>query len=102
MVGNEKCALSFLSPNIHMIVTIYAHTLSISIYHFILIFSSLSLPPSPSLSLSLPSLSSLSKEVVVRPYYRDLLEHPLIKEYESKDVDIGEWFRDVNKTIGPV
>ena len=70
-------------------------------------------PPLPSLSLSLsvslppplslsPSPLSLSKEVVVRPYYRDLLEHPLIKEYESKEVDVGQWFRDVIKTIGPV
>ena len=58
-----------------------------------------SLPPSPSPSLPLPL--SLSKEVVDRPYYRDLLDHPLIKEYESKDVDIGQWFRDIIKTIGP-
>lgn len=47
-------------------------------------------------------VSSLAKEVSDRPYYPDLLQHPLIKEYESKDVDIGLWFRDVCTTIGPL
>lgn len=43
---------------------------------------------------------SLTKDVDVRPHYAELLEHPLIKEYETKPVNVGEWLRDVEKTIG--
>jgi hypothetical protein len=106
----KNVSLLSLSQHTHDPNYLCTCTLYLNLPLHINVFLSLppSLPPSPSpslppsLSLSLPSLSSLSKEVVVRPYYHDLLEHPLIKEYESKDVDVGEWFRDVNKTIGPV
>ena len=46
--------------------------------------------------------SSLRKEVEKRPHYPELLQHPLIKEYESKPVDVGVWFQDICKTIGPL
>jgi mitogen-activated protein kinase kinase 7 len=37
----------------------------------------------------------LSKDVQSRPQYSQLLLHPLIKEYESKEVDVGAWFRSI-------
>lgn len=43
---------------------------------------------------------SLTKDVLVRPHYDELLEHPLIKEYETKPVDVGAWLRDVEATVG--
>lgn len=45
-------------------------------------------------------LSSLTKDFTVRPHYSELLEHPLIKEFEVKPVDVGAWLRDVEKTVG--
>lgn len=42
----------------------------------------------------------LTKDVEVRPHYAELLKHPLIKEYETKPVDVGAWLRDVEKTVG--
>ena len=45
-------------------------------------------------------LCSLTKEVGVRPRYDKLLEHPLIKDYDEKEVDVGAWLRDVDKTVG--
>lgn len=46
------------------------------------------------------SFCSLTKDVLVRPHYDELLEHPLIKEYETKPVDVGAWLRDVEATVG--
>lgn len=45
-------------------------------------------------------LLSLTKDVDTRPRYAELVEHPLIKEYETKAVNVGEWLRDVEKTVG--
>ena len=57
-------------------------------------------PPSLSLSLSLSLSSSLCKDVDERPQYDKLLLHPLIKEYEEKPVDVGEWFSEMCSTHG--
>lgn len=46
------------------------------------------------------SLSSLCKDVDERPQYDKLLLHPLIKEYEEKPVDVGEWFSEMCSTHG--
>ena len=45
---------------------------------------------------------SLAKDVKDRPYYPDLLQHPLIKEFEVKEVNVGQWFKDICATIGPL
>ena len=45
---------------------------------------------------------SLAKDVKDRPYYPDLLDHPLIREYEVKEVNVGQWFKDICATIGPL
>ena len=56
--------------------------------------------PSPYSPLPLPSLLSLTKNVEKRPHYSELLEHPLIKKYETETVDLGEWFKDMCRTHG--
>ena len=38
---------------------------------------------------------SLKKEVKDRPYYSELLGHPLVKEYEMKPVDVVVWLKDI-------
>ncbi|XP_019851593.1 PREDICTED: dual specificity mitogen-activated protein kinase kinase 7-like isoform X2 [Amphimedon queenslandica] len=42
----------------------------------------------------------LCKDVDERPQYDKLLLHPLIKEYEEKPVDVGEWFSEMCSTHG--
>ena len=37
---------------------------------------------------------SLTKDVEKRPYYAELLGHPLIKNYETLSVDLGDWFQE--------
>lgn len=34
----------------------------------------------------------LLKDVKLRPKYKKLLEHPFIRHYESKPVDVAAWF----------
>lgn len=42
----------------------------------------------------------LTKDVEKRPYYADLLEHPLIKKYEVESVDLGAWFQEQCRVHG--
>ena len=43
---------------------------------------------------------SLTKDVLIRPHYEELLGHPLIKEYEIKPVDVGAWVRGIDDMVG--
>ena len=45
-------------------------------------------------------MCSLTKDVAMRPHYGNLLEHPLIKEYENRDIDVGAWLRKVETIVG--
>ena len=45
-------------------------------------------------------LCSLTKDVLARPHYDELLKHPMIQEYEVKPVDVGAWLTDIEKTVG--
>ncbi|CAG2179731.1 unnamed protein product, partial [Oppiella nova] len=56
-----------------------------------------SLPPESGFSHNFSSFvkSCLTKDYKKRPKYRKLLEHQFIREYERKDVDVSNWFRDL-------
>ena len=52
------------------------------------------LSPLSSLLSSPPPSPSLTKDVEKRPHYAELLEHALIKKYETEAVDLGVWFQE--------
>ena len=39
--------------------------------------------------------SSLCKDVNSRPHYSQLLQHPLIIQYDQRPVDIAAWYTEV-------
>lgn len=45
------------------------------------------------------SISSLTKEVSVRPKYPELLESVFLKKYEMADIDVAAWFASVMESI---
>lgn len=60
-------------------------------------------PLLPCSHICLPfSSSSLTKDHRKRPKYNKLLEHSFIKRYETLEVDVASWFKDVMaKTESP-